>query len=228
MSRNLGEITADGLAALNRIFDPFILETQVYVDRIVAAGQDPARYLFVETNEVVDFTKILAERKAAKQKAVDKFMAGLPSDTEGPVSAEQEANIVKALILFAKIFLKDGVRITIGDFNWDSSRPLDGVITSIRDAALDAAGLGENNEFRRFLVDPVQFGRDMGGVITEEHERALQNARREFARAVGNGGREAGQALENARREAERVVNDVSRAAARGLPRVRIRKPRWL
>jgi hypothetical protein len=228
MSRSLGEITADGLASIDKIFDPLILEIQVYVDRIVAAGQDPARYLFVETDEIVDFSKILAERKAAKQKAVDEFMASLPSDTQGPVPAEEESNIVKALILVAKSVLKDGVRITIGDFHWDSSRPLDGVITSMRDAALDAAGLGENNEFRRFLVDPVQFGRQMGDVITEESERALQNASREATRAARNVERETRQAVENARREAERAVGDIGRAVGRRLPRVRIRKPRWL
>lgn len=158
MGRALGDIVAEGLAAIDKVFDPLIMEIQVYVDRIVAAGQDPSRYLFVESDEIVDFTKILSERQAAKKEAVDKFMEGLPSETEGQVAPEEEQNLLQTLILIIKVVLKDGVRVTIGDFQWDSSRPLDGVITSIRDAALDRVGLGENNEFRRFLVDPVQYG----------------------------------------------------------------------
>ena len=217
------------LKAIDDIFDPLISQVAIFVGRLEAAGHDPSKYFDVEENETIDYARILDERKTAKADAVKRVNDEYDS-FEGPESGGSETTESawwKLVLLIIESVLRDGVRITIAGVRWDSSKPIDGIISDVRDKVFAAIGIDPNSEVGRLLRDPLNRVQDYGVNIANETGRALENAVRETDQALQNATREAGTVINNVARETGNALSNVAREVGRVIPRrVRIKKPR--
>jgi hypothetical protein len=222
------------LKELDEIFDPLINQVALFVGRLESAGQNPAHYFDVEENAHVDYIAILKQRQDAKAQAVQQVMAEFDrlaaEDAPVPEGGDADTTFWKAVILIAQQVLKDGIRIKIGDFKWDSKKPLHGlnsVLSEVKDAVLKAIGVDPNSEWGKVLNNPGRAVGDLPENAKREVERALENVKRETDKALADAAKAAGRVIADSKREVDRAATNVAREAGKVL-KVKIKKPRWL
>lgn len=220
--KTLAQLRADALEAIDKVFDPFILEIQIYIDRLKEAGEDPTSYFDLDRNERVNFVEELEQRNGAKDKAVNEVLAHFD---EAALSKEvpeaDEATLFQTVAYAIKSFVERGFRITFAGLTFDSSKPLTKFAEDLRNAMLKALGI-ENNDLVRLLIDPSAVAIEVGEKVSAEAERALLNARREVSKAAANVARESTRALENAQRELGKAARNVAREVFKK-PKVKVR-----
>jgi hypothetical protein len=230
--------TKAGLEKIDEVFNPLITVIEMKITLLKEAKQDPANYFDLDENGFVNYIEMLDEYKAAKEKAekeltthIDNSIKEFESmEGEQPQAGEEE--FYKVVFLILKEALQNGVRIKIGNVQWDSSKPLGGegsVFVEVRDTALKAIGIDPKSDVGKLITDPVNGLENLSENTKRELETALKNVHRETERALENVGRETGQALENARRETEKAMSNVAKEVSKVLkPKIKIKKPKWL
>jgi hypothetical protein len=225
------QLLESALKEINEIFDPLINHVALFVGRIEAAGGDPSRYFDVEENENIDYRAMLALREAAKSDAVRQIKESfdqLPTD-EMPDDSAESVGFWKSVLLIAQQVLKDGIRITIGDFKWDSAKPLDGIkdaLNRLKDKIIDSMGLELGSELTKLIRTPGRFVGELPDNVKREVDKALTDIRRESDRILANATKEAAKVVANSKREIDQAATNVVREIGKSLPKIKIKKPR--
>lgn len=238
----------NGIEKIEMVFAPLINAVDIQIGKLEKANQDPTNYYDIEEDEFINYIEIRNIYVSQKEKAIDSFqtkmdgeIAALENISEGadapPVSWEE------AVFVIIKYALQNGVKIKIGNVEWDSKKPLGGegsVFDDLRSAAMKSIGIDPDSELGKIVKDPINSAIGLGKNIGQETEKALNNAKNETEKALQNIGnttekavadvkRETEKALNDARKTAEKAVQDLSREVGKHIPKVKIKikKPKF-
>lgn len=227
------QLLVEALKQIDEIFDPLINHVALFVGRLEAANLDPTNYFDVEENAYINYQAILDERLAAKQEAVlsvKRNHQSLPEDGAGDEGSS--TGFWEAVFLLAKHVIENGIRLKIGDFQWDSRKPLHGLreeLGRFKRKVMEAAGIDENSELGQLLIMP---GRTLGRIadvpenVVREAQRGLENIAREHARVLEQANRAVATVVANGKRELDKAATTVFTGIGKAVPKVKIKKPK--
>lgn len=217
-----------GTKKIEEVFAAYINPIQLKIALLEEAGQDPAKYFDDDDLVFIDFYEQLEAYTSERDKAITSFekqveeqvkemeaaqVAG-ESPEEAPTSWEQLAFAV------IKHALTEGVKIKVGDIEWDSSKPLGGkgsVFDDLRNAAMQSLGIDPDSEFGKIIKDPINSVGDLANNLDSESKKILTDAKLEADKVLTDAKRESDKALSNAKREIDKGLTDVKKATDKAL-----------
>jgi vacuolar-type H+-ATPase subunit E/Vma4 len=236
-----------GIEQIEMVFSPLINAVDIQIGKLEKANLDPTNYYDLEEDEHINYVEIRKIYVTEKEKAITSYLAemdkeiiALENTPEGaeapPVSWE------KVVFVIIKYALQNGIRIKVGNVEWDSQKPLGGegsVFDDLRNVAMKSIGIDPESDLGKIIKDPINSAKDLGENIGKETEKALNNANRETEKAVNNIAKvsekaiadvkkETEKALADARKTAEKAVQDVVKVVSKNIPKIRIKiKKPW-
>jgi len=237
----------NGIEQIEMVFSPLINAVDIQIGKLEKANQDPTNYYDLEEDEYINYLEIRNIYVAEKEKAITSFLSemdkeltaleNIPEGAEAPPVGWEEA-----AFLIIKYALQNGVKINIGNVEWDSKKPLGGkgsVFDDLRSAAMKSIGIDPESDFGKIVKDPINSAIKFGENIGKETEKALSNAQKETEKVVKDVGkttekaiadvkRETEKAVNDARKTTEKAVQDVAKELVKHVPKVKIKKPKWL
>jgi hypothetical protein len=226
------QLLESSLKEIDEIFDPLINHVALFVGRIEVAGGNPSNYFDVEENEYIDYKARLEQREAAKYDAVRKVKESFEQlpPPDGQEDSPEADNFVKAVLVIVQQVLKDGLRITIGDFKWDSAKPIDGfkkTFDELKDKILQEMGIELKSELEKLIRTPGRFVGDLPANVKNEVDKALGDIQRESDRILARATEDAAKIVANSKREIDRAATNVVREIGRSIQKIKIPKPRF-
>jgi hypothetical protein len=239
----------DGTLQIEMVFAPLINAVDIQIGKLEKANQDPAKYYDLENDEFINYFEIRNIYVQQKEKAITEFLLkmdtevikleSLAENADAPaISWEQTAFVI------IKYALENGIKIKIGNVEWDSTKPLGGknsIFDELRNTAMKSIGIDPNSEFGKIIKDPINAAVNIGENIGKETEatlnnikntteKALEDVNATTGKALSDIKRETDKALEDARIASEKAIQDTARELGKIIPPVKItiKKPKWL
>lgn len=226
-----------GIEKIELVFAPLITAIDIQIGKLEKAGKDPSNYYDLDEDRHINFIEKRDLYASEKEKAILEFQAKMDEevakmenmpDTE--TGGEQDIPWEKIVFYIVKSALENGVRITIGDYKWDSGHPIGRkgeFFYELRDDALQAIGIEPDSDLGKVVKDPFNSLRDLGKNIDRETDEALTRVRVATDKALDDAKRETDEALTrvkvatdkaltDARKTTDKAIKDVGREIGRG------------
>jgi hypothetical protein len=175
-----------GIEKIEMVFAPLINAVNIKIGRLEKANQDPTKYYDIDEDLVINYVEIRDIYIAEKEKAISSYssemnkeldaLGSTPDGAEAPPTSWE-----KVAFLIIKHALEEGIRIKIGNVEWNSEKPFGGkgsVFDDLRNTAMKAIGIDPDSDLGKIIKDPINSTVDLGGNIRKETERALQNVKK--------------------------------------------------
>jgi len=242
----IAELINEGLKQIDHAFAPLINGVSFQIGKLEAAKQDPSNYFDLDENQFVNYFQIRDTYLDAKSDAVNKFKADMAAKEaelkESEEGSEEESDALKIIYELAYYAVtsiaENGLKIKIGDVEWDSSKPLGGkgsMFDDLRRGFLNSFGIDPDSEIGRIISDPINAAGELPENTKAAIDKALTDAKREADVAAKNVKREVDKfatdvkkatdkALTDAKREVDRAATNIARELGKVLkPKIRIR-----
>ena len=154
------QIRNEGIKKIKAAYDPLIAYNGEIIADMRAQGLDPTKYYDAKNKQVINLVQFVQdltkERNDDLQAIKDEVDAKCLSDNE---------EFLQYIVDTAVIFYTDGLSVVLPKHMTHinvkeilAGKPLGGdnsVFNQIRDSIFSSVGLGENNDLRRAVEDPV-------------------------------------------------------------------------
>ncbi|CAB9495816.1 hypothetical protein [Alteromonas macleodii] len=216
----------NGIKKIEEVFTPLIASIELKIGILQKAGQDPSNYFDLDDNEFVNYLEIRDAYIAEKEKTVKEFSAKMDDELkkfdEADTPEKEGGEIPWAEVAFYLLesAMENGIKIKIGDIEWDSTRPLGGegsVFEEMRSAAMRSMGIDPDSDLGKALKDPINAIGDLAENLGAEGEKAMENIRIATDKAFTDAKRESDKALTNAKNATDKALTDVKREADKAL-----------
>ena len=218
----------NGTKKIEEVFAAYINPIQLKIALLEEAGQDPKKYFDDDDLVFVDFYEQLEAYTSERNKAIEAFENKIDEQLKeleaaqaaGEVPAEAPTSWEQVAFEVIKYALTEGVKIKVGDVEWDSTKPLGGegsVFDDLRNAAMKSLGIDPDSEFGKIIKDPINAVSDLGENLDAEAKKILTDAKRKADKALTDVKRESDKALTDAKREIDKGLTDVKKATDKAL-----------
>lgn len=220
----------NGIQKIESVFNPLIAGIDLKIGILEKAGQDPSKYFDLDENSFVDYPALREAYANEKEKTIAEFSQKMDAELkkldEAEESQEEESEIPWAEIAFylIKSALENGVKIKVGDVEWDSTKPLGGegsVFDDLRNASMRGMGIDPDSDLGKFIKDPINSISELGENIDAETEKALTDIKKASDKALTDAKRETDKALTDAKKATDKALTDVKRETDKALTEAR-------
>lgn len=247
-NQTLTNALVTGVKKIEEFFGPLILSCEVFIGMLEENNQDPSDYFNIHEGQRVNFYKRRDELMAQREEAVKDLELKIAHQRERLKEVEQqegESAWEEIAIAVIQELVKDGVKIKVGDIEWDSSKPLGGegsVFDDLRNGTFLALGIDPDSALADILRDPfnklsevenLDVAEALGDIknvadkaltdIKAETDKALTDIKNSTDKALSDVARETGKALTDARKSVDKAIKDVGRELGRAsskLPKI--------
>lgn len=247
----------DGIKKIEGVFDPLITATELKIGKLEKAGLDASKYYDLEDDSFTNFYEIQDLYVENKDKTIAEFQEKMDAELEKINELEQQAQqppeeetlpFEEVVFILVKSALENGVKIKVGDVEWDSTKPLGGkgsVFDDLRNEAFKSIGIDPDSDIADILRDPINSAAKLAENVDAETKKALTDAKnaadkaatdvknavdkaateakKAVDKAATDAKKAADKALTDARKTAEKAAKDVAREISK-LPKVKIPK----
>lgn len=229
----LQEALIKGVNKIEELFNPLILSAEVYLGMLEEANVDPSKYFSLQENRFVNYYKRrdelikqrdLAIRKLEVEVALQKEKISQAEASAQTPEGEPSSSWEEIAILIIKEVVKNGVKIKVGDVEWDSEKPLGGegsIFDELRDGTFKLMGIDPNSELASILKDPFN---KLGGAIdnvNNEIGSKLTDIKKVTDKALLDAKKEADKTLTDIKKATDKALTDVARETSKALDDVR-------
>lgn len=153
-----------GVDKIKSAYTPMIEEIGKIIANMQAKGLDPHKYYDAKNDQVIDLVALLAELGATRDQQIRQVNDKVDSDcvqTEEFLQKIVDLAVVYITEGFSLILPKHMTHIDVGEIL--AGKPLGGdnsVFNEVRTGIFNAMGLGENNDLRKTIENPVTTVKD--------------------------------------------------------------------
>ena len=239
MSANdkLQEVLTNGIGKIEDFFGPLILSCDVFIGMLEENNMDASKYFNIHEGRIINYYKRRDALIAQRDQAIKKLEVEIALQKEKITQAEADAAVLdegdenttwdKIVILIIQEVVKNGVKIKVGDIEWESTKPLGGegsVFDDLRNGTFNALGIDPDSELAKILKDPLnripKIGEDVNQAVGEEltkikqaTDKVLTDVKRETDKALTDIKKTTDKALEDVARETLKVLDDARKIA---------------
>lgn len=153
-----------GTDKINAAYTPLIDEIARIIKNMQNKGLDPRKYYDPAKDQIIDLVAFLADLGASRDKQLNDLNAKVDKD------CVQTQEFLQSIVDLAVLYITDGLsavlpkhmtHVDIGEIL--AGKPLGGdnsVFNQVRGGILNGMGLGENNDLRKVVQDPVNTVKD--------------------------------------------------------------------
>jgi hypothetical protein len=242
---NVQESIKQGIEKIEMIFAPLINAVDMQIGKLQKANQDPSKYYDLDQDETINYFAVREVYVKAKNEAIEKYSIEMDKEIQRLENTpEVEGSSVgweQIVFLVIKSALEDGVRIKVGNIQWDSTKPLGGknsVFDDMRNISMRSIGIDPDSDLGKIVKDPFKAVIDLGGNVgsetektlndvTKATEKALNDASKTTDKALSDVKRETDKALTDARKVTEKALQDTTRELGKVIPKVKLKIPKF-
>ncbi|ROO01740.1 hypothetical protein BK674_07375 [Pseudomonas moraviensis] len=155
---------AAGLNQVNEFYNPWLKEVVTIIDNMKSKGLDPTKYYDAKNNEVINLVALLSDLGVARENQIREVNDTVDSDCDGAMNFGQGLIDMTVASFTGGLSLILPKHMTHIDFEEIASGyPLGGpgsAFNQLREAIFNALGMGENNDLRKVLVNPISETKD--------------------------------------------------------------------
>jgi hypothetical protein len=154
------KIKNEGIKKINAGYNPIIEEIGKIIANMKKKGLDPRKYYDANKDEVIDLIAFVEDLNKEKKEDIKEIKEKVDNEC---LSDNEE--FLQTIIDTAIAFYTDGLSLILPKHMTHidvkeilAGKPLGGdnsVFNQVRDSIMDGMGLGENNDLRRVIDDPV-------------------------------------------------------------------------
>lgn len=162
-----------GLEKIDAAYNPMLKDIITIIENMKKKSLDPTKFYDAKNDEMIDLVTLLSDVGTKRQEQVDEVNKKIESDCDETMEFGQ--SIIDLVVAsytagLSEILPKHMTHIDFEEIV--SGKPLGGpnsVFNQVREAIFNSIGLGENNDLRKVIENPV-------GEIKDGINEALKNA----------------------------------------------------
>lgn len=149
-----------GVDKINAAYNPMIKDLATIISNMKEKGLDPTKFYDPKNNEVIDLVALLSDIGIQRETQLNQVNEVVNNECDEKMEFVQR--IIDLVVAgytagLSKILPKHMTHIDFEEII--SGKPLGGpnsIFNEVREAIFNFAGLGENNDLRKVLTNPVQ------------------------------------------------------------------------